>query len=110
MLLEARGLANPVRHQSDKPTGQLRHPLYKLRKKGRGKSQDMACRQGAPAKPVILHAGKRQSAGDRGINTPQTPRDPIPQTTSSDRMLSEDEERLRQAARAASQRVLAGVR
>jgi hypothetical protein len=43
----------------------------------------------------------RQSAEDRNINTPQTPRDPIPQASSTDiqRELSEDEERLRQAAR-----------
>lgn len=41
----------------------------------------------------------RQPAEDRGINTPQTPRDPIPQASSSDvqRELSDDEERLRQA-------------
>lgn len=43
----------------------------------------------------------RQPAEDRGINTPQTPRDPIPQASSSDiqRELSDDEERLRQASR-----------
>jgi hypothetical protein len=43
----------------------------------------------------------RQPAEDRGINTPQTPRDPIPQTSSSEiqRELSEDEERLRQGRR-----------
>lgn len=43
----------------------------------------------------------RQPAEDRAINTPQTPRDSIPQTSSSDiqRDLSEDEERLRQARR-----------
>jgi hypothetical protein len=44
----------------------------------------------------------RQPAEDRGINTPQTPRDPIPQASSTDiqRELSDDEERLRQAYRA----------
>lgn len=43
----------------------------------------------------------RQPAEDRGINTPQTPRDPIPQASSTDtqRELSDDEERLRQASR-----------
>jgi hypothetical protein len=52
----------------------------------------------------------RQPTQDRGVNTPQTPRDPIPQTTSADRALSEDEERLRRATRVATQRVLAGAR
>lgn len=56
------------------------------------------------------NARPRQSAGDRNINTPQTPRDQIPQTSSTDvqRELSEDEERLRRASLRATQLVLAG--
>ena len=64
LLFSARGLADPVGHESDQPGGKLRHFLDELGKKRGREAQHAAGRDRASAQRELLHSGKGQYSGD----------------------------------------------
>src|SRR5581483_12199059 len=63
LLLDTRGLANAVGHQSDQARGQFRHSLYELRKLRRREAQQSAIAHRPAGHRRFLHPRKGEDAG-----------------------------------------------